>query len=101
MDPGIGFAKDAEQCAILLANLDRLHDLGLPVLIGASRKSFIGHLTETPCSDDRLPGSLAAALWAAQQGAAILRVHDVAETVQALAIFRTLCYKDFNNNTAE
>ena len=101
VDPGIGFAKDAEQSAMLLANLDQLHDLGLPVLIGASRKSFIGHLTETPCSDDRLPGSLAAALWAAQQGAAILRVHDVAETVQALAIFRTLCYKDFNNNTTE
>ena len=101
VDPGIGFAKDAEQSAMLLANLGRLHDLGLPVLIGASRKSFIGHLTETPCSEDRLPGSIAAALWAAQQGAAILRVHDVAETVQALAIFRTLCYKDFNNNTAE
>lgn len=92
VDPGLGFAKDAVQSAELLRRMALFHALGCPVLIGASRKSFIGHLTAAARSEDRLPGSLAAALWAAQQGAAILRVHDVAETAQAMAIFRTLCY---------
>lgn len=100
IDPGLGFAKTAPQSAALLANMARFHALGCPVLIGASRKSFIGALTAaagiaaTDGSNDRLPGSLAAALWAAERGAAILRVHDVKETVQALAIFRALCYKE-------
>ena len=97
LDPGIGFAKDAEQSYKLLANLDQMHRLGLPVMIGASRKSFIDLPSETPNSNARLPGSIAAALWAAQKGAAILRVHDVLETVQALAILRTLCYKESNS----
>ncbi len=101
VDPGIGFAKTARQCAELLRHMAVLHDLGCPLLIGASRKSFIGALAGTERTDDRLPGSIAAALWAAQQGAAIVRVHDVAETVQALAIFRALCYKDAQRTEAE
>jgi dihydropteroate synthase len=101
IDPGLGFAKDAGQSARLLSHMAEFHRLECPVLIGASRKSFIGELAGAARTDDRLPGSLAAALWAAQQGAAILRVHDVAETIQALAIFRTLCYKDGESTEVE
>ena len=101
VDPGIGFAKDAEQSAQLLANLDQLHGLGLPILIGVSRKSFISRLTGLPRSTDRLPGSIAAALWAVLKGAAIIRVHDVAETVQALAVYKALIIKDSNSKAAE
>ena len=101
IDPGLGFAKTARQSAALLADIVRFHALGCPLLIGASRKSFIGALTRTARSEDRLPGSLAAALWAGQQGAAIVRVHDVGETVQALEIFRALCYIDGNEELAE
>jgi len=101
VDPGIGFAKTALQSAALLGDLARFHALECPLLVGASRKSFIGALTNTPRSVDRLPGSLAAALWAGQQGAAIVRVHDVGETVQALAIYRALCYKEATNELTE
>ena len=101
IDPGLGFAKTARQSAALLGDIARFHALGCPLLIGASRKTFIGALSATARSADRLPGSLAAALWAGQQGAAILRVHDVAETVQALKIFRALCYIDGNDEMAE
>jgi dihydropteroate synthase len=101
IDPGLGFAKTARQSAALLGDIARFHALGCPLLIGASRKTFIGALSGTARSADRLPGSLAAALWAGQQGAAIVRVHDVAETVQALEIFRALCYIDGNDEMAE
>ncbi len=87
VDPGIGFAKDAAQSAAALRHVARLHELGCPVLVGASRKSFIGQLAEVSETANRLPGSLAAALWAASQGVHILRVHDVAETRQALGIW--------------
>jgi dihydropteroate synthase len=87
VDPGIGFAKNAAQSAAALSDVARLHELGCPVLVGASRKSFIGHLANVSETADRLPGSLAAALWAVSQGVHILRVHDVAETRQALEIW--------------
>ncbi len=87
-DPGIGFAKTPDHNAQLLAALEKLESLNVPILLGVSRKSFIGHFSAGEPADDRLPGSLAAALWAATQGASILRVHDVAETAQALAIWR-------------
>lgn len=90
VDPGIGFAKDAGQSLALLAALRDLVGLGRPVLVGASRKSFIGRVAGVPAAGNRLPGSLAAALWAAQQGADILRVHDVAETRQALLVWQAL-----------
>ncbi len=93
IDPGLGFAKDAAQSAELLRQMTSFHALGCPVLIGPSRKSFIGNLTGARRSEDRLPGSLAAALWAMLQGAAVLRVHDVAETAQMMAMFQCLCYK--------
>jgi len=90
IDPGIGFAKTAAQNIELLQRLGELHSLGLPILVGASRKSFIGTYGGEPEPTRRFPGSLAAALFAAQQGAAILRVHDVAETKQALSVWQTL-----------
>jgi dihydropteroate synthase len=85
LDPGIGFAKTRPHNLALLARLDELATLGRPLLVGASRKSFIGELTGAPPAE-RLAGSLAAAAWAARRGAAIVRVHDVAATVQLLAV---------------
>jgi dihydropteroate synthase len=90
IDPGIGFAKTAPQSAAMLRGLTTLRDLGCPILIGVSRKSFIGELADAPDAAHRLPGSLAAALFAITQGAAILRVHDVPETIQALRIWQAL-----------
>ncbi len=86
VDPGVGFGKTASQSAALVAcsaTLERA--VGVPVMIGASRKSFIGAVIPSAPAD-RLPGSLAAAVVAVQHGAAVIRVHDVAETVQALAV---------------
>ena len=87
-DPGIGFAKNPGHNAELLSALGRFHGLGVPLLLGVSRKSFIGHFSNGEAPEDRLPGSLAAALWVVTRGVRILRVHDVAETRQALAIWR-------------
>jgi len=90
IDPGIGFAKLAPHSVELLRRLPELETLGRPILVGVSRKSFIGRIGGEPDPKRRLPGSLAAALFAVRQGAAILRVHDVAETVQALRIWQAL-----------
>jgi dihydropteroate synthase len=83
IDPGLGFAKTVDHNLALLARLDELVATGHPVLVGASRKSFIGRLTGGAPVDDRLEGSLAVAVWAMQKGAAMVRVHDVRATVQA------------------
>jgi dihydropteroate synthase len=85
LDPGIGFGKTHEQSMTALARLDELRVFGLPLLVGASRKRFIDSVTPSP-PQQRLGGSLAAHLIAAQRGAQIIRAHDVAETVQALRI---------------
>jgi dihydropteroate synthase len=85
LDPGLGFAKTPAQSAELLAQLGALHGLGLPLLVGASRKGFLAWLG---ASGDRLGASVASAVEAARQGAAIVRVHDVAATVEALAVWR-------------
>jgi dihydropteroate synthase len=90
VDPGIGFGKTLEHNLRLLANCGRLRQFGVAVLIGASRKSLIGRLAGGATAKDRLGGSLAAALAAAAQGADILRVHDVAATRQALAVWRAI-----------
>ena len=84
LDPGIGFAKTAEQSLALLRGLDRLVATGLPVFVGASRKSFIGHTLGLTDPAQRLPGSLGAAAAAWARGARALRVHDVAQTRQLL-----------------
>ncbi len=85
VDPGIGFAKALEHNLTLLRNLRQLRGLARPVLVGASRKTFIGALTNTD-PGDRLEGSLAAAVVAAINGAGMVRVHDVAETREALEV---------------
>jgi dihydropteroate synthase len=85
VDPGFGFGKTLSQNVALLASLGRLRSLGLPIMVGLSRKSMLGQLTGRPVGD-RLPGSLAAAVLAAQRGAAILRVHDVAATRDVLSV---------------
>ncbi len=88
VDPGLGFGKTVEHNYALLKNTGRIADeLGLPVLIGLSRKSMIGAVTGRPV-EERLAGSLAGALAAVAQGARIIRVHDVAETVDALKVWR-------------
>jgi dihydropteroate synthase len=89
LDPGIGFGKTPEQSMIALARLDELTSFGLPLLVGASRKRFIASVTPSE-PQQRLGGSLAAHLLAAQRGAAIIRAHDVAETVQALRVARAI-----------
>ncbi|MCE2889482.1 MAG: dihydropteroate synthase [Hyphomonadaceae bacterium] len=86
VDPGIGFGKTLEHNLTLLRDLPRFVALGRPVLVGASRKRFIAALDQGAEVGDRLGGSVAAALFAAQHGAQILRVHDVAETRQALTV---------------
>ena len=88
VDPGIGFAKTAAQSVALLGRLEVLQALGRPVVVGVSRKSFIGALAGVSDPGARLPGSLAAGLLAVAKGAAVLRVHDVAATVQALKVWR-------------
>ena len=90
IDPGIGFGKTAEHNLEILGQLGLYLGLGLPVLLGVSRKSFIGRIAGGAPPAERLPGSLAAALWGVAAGAAVLRVHDVAATQQALAVWQAL-----------
>ncbi len=85
LDPGIGFGKTPEQSITCLARLAEFKRFGLPLLVGASRKRFINTVTPS-APDERIGGSIAAHLLAVQRGAAIVRVHDVAETVQALRV---------------
>lgn len=87
-DPGIGFGKTTAHNLEILAGLALFHGLGVPLLLGASRKRFIGTLTGAADPQTRMPGSLAAALSGVLQGAQILRVHDVAATRQALTIWQ-------------
>lgn len=86
IDPGLGFGKTVAHNLTLMRELSLFHGLGQPLLLGASRKSFIAKVTEADEIADRLPGSLGAALICAAQGAQILRVHDVAATRRALKL---------------
>lgn len=86
LDPGFGFGKSLEHNISLLRHLPELLDLGYPVMAGLSRKSSIGHLTGVENPEERVAGSLAAASLAAWLGASVVRAHDVAATVQALAV---------------
>ena len=90
VDPGIGFGKTLSQNLALLNGLAIFHGLGCPIMLGASRKRLIGALSNEAPVDQRLAGSLALALKGAESGVQILRVHDVAETVQAVRIWRGL-----------
>jgi len=87
LDPGVGFGKTALQNCEILNQLDALKSLGYPILIGTSRKSFIGKLLNVPM-DHRLPSTIVSNLMAVQNGADIVRVHDVAETQQAMMMMR-------------
>jgi dihydropteroate synthase len=89
LDPGVGFGKTPEQSMIAIARLDRLEKFGLPLLVGASRKRFIHWVAPAP-PDRRLGGSIAAHVLAVENGAAIIRAHDVAETVQAMRIMAAI-----------
>lgn len=89
LDPGFGFGKTLEHNLALLARLGDIADLGLPVLVGISRKSMLGAITGRAVGE-RLPASVAAALIAAERGASILRVHDVAATVDALKVLEAV-----------
>jgi dihydropteroate synthase len=86
-DPGIGFGKTLQHNLELMGGLALFHGLGVPILLGASRKRFIGTLTGVERASDRVMGSVAAALQAVSQGAQIVRVHDVAATRQALSVW--------------
>jgi len=90
VDPGIGFGKTVDHNLEILNRLDIYRGLGLPVLLGVSRKSFIAKLSRGEAPKDRVPGSLAAVLAAWAQGVRMFRVHDVAETRQALAVAQAI-----------
>lgn len=90
IDPGFGFGKAVGHNLELMNNLALFHSLGCPLIIGASRKRTIGALSNEASADKRLGGSIAFAIKAAEQGAQILRVHDVFETAQALKVWRGL-----------
>ena len=90
IDPGIGFGKTVAHNLELVNGLALLHGLGCPIVFGASRKRIIGALANEAPADQRVPGSVALALKAVEQGAQIIRVHDVPETAQALKIWRGL-----------
>jgi dihydropteroate synthase len=90
VDPGIGFGKSLADNLALLNGLAIFHGLGCPIMLGASRKRMIGALSNEAAADQRLGGSITLALKGAEAGAQLLRVHDVAETVQALKVWRGL-----------
>src|SRR5262249_12061390 len=95
LDPGIGFGKTLEHNLAILRGLSRLKVFGLPILVGISRKSFVGRLMSAdlghvPPPEQRLEGTLAATLWAIQEGACGVRVHDVAPTRRAIAVWNSL-----------
>jgi len=86
VDPGIGFGKNLGHNLALLRALGTFTDLDAALLVGVSRKRFLGALTGTEDAKDRLEASVAASVWCATQGADIVRVHDVSQTVRALAV---------------
>ncbi len=99
VDPGIGFGKTLEHNLLLLRNITDFHALGVPILLGTSRKSFIGTLCEEEDPKNRLPGSLASVLWGLSQGVQMFRVHDVKETVQAIKTFEAIAASDSSTRT--
>lgn len=94
VDPGIGFAKHLHHNVAVLSAMSLYHALGVPVLLGASRKKLIGELCNVKVPVERVPGSIAAALSSIAQGVQIVRVHDVAETRQAVAVWMAALFGD-------
>jgi len=99
VDPGIGFGKRLEHNVSLLAGTSELCGLGRPVLIGASRKRFIGQLTGQDDPDQRVPGTIAACLAAWRQGATIFRVHDVGAVAQAMTVAQAIEKRNASENS--
>jgi len=87
IDPGIGFGKTVQHNVSILRHLSVYHDLGCPIVLGVSRKRFIGTIGGAEVAKDRMPGSVAAALHGVGHGAQVIRVHDVNETRQALRLY--------------
>ncbi|MGH8080095.1 MAG: dihydropteroate synthase, partial [Lysobacter sp.] len=100
IDPGFGFGKNLQHNLTLLAQLQRFTELGVPVLAGLSRKRSIGELTGRDDARERVHGSVAAHLIAAQRGAALLRVHDVAATVDALKVWEAVAAQQMPKRAA-
>ena len=90
VDPGIGFGKTLDHNLALLHRLSLFHSLGVTVLLGVSRKRFIGTIGGADAAAERMPGSVAVGLFGAAQGVQMLRVHDVEETVQALRLWQAM-----------
>ena len=90
LDPGIGFGKTTAHNLAILRRLGAIESVGYPVLVGASRKRFVGELTDVAEPCERVAGSIAVALWSSSAGAAAVRVHDVAETVRAFRMWAAL-----------
>lgn len=90
IDPGFGFAKDFRQNVCLLKNVGRFKEMGFPVMVGISRKSFLGQMVNRSAPADRLYASLGGAFYAAEQGVDMLRVHDVKETREMLEVLKGL-----------
>jgi len=95
-DPGIGFGKTLQHNLTLLNKISIFHGLGVPILLGASRKGFIGKVSGEQDAQNRVGGSIAAALTAVSQGVQIVRVHDVAQTRQALAVWQSITLGSFD-----
>jgi dihydropteroate synthase len=95
VDPGIGFGKTLAHNLVLMRGLSLFHGLGVPLLVGASRKRFIGTISGGEQAGERVAGSVGAALAAVGQGTQIIRVHDVAETRQALAVWQAATQGSF------
>jgi dihydropteroate synthase len=87
-DPGIGFGKTLEHNLTLLARLSLFHALGVPILLGASRKRFIGTISGAADAKSRMPGSIGVALAGLSHGIQMLRVHDVPQTIESIALWR-------------
>ncbi|XOV85960.1 MAG: dihydropteroate synthase [Pseudomonadota bacterium] len=100
LDPGFGFGKTPAQNLRLINQLDTFTSFGLPILVGLSRKSTIGEVLGDP-DEDRKYGSIAGAVMAVARGASIVRVHDVAETVQAIAVARAIMAESVNRRKNE
>lgn len=100
LDPGIGFGKNLQHNLKLLANLNVFHKLGLPIVLGASRKSFINAIVPTPV-EQRLAGSLAAAAWGAMQNVAVIRCHDVLAHANFLRVFRAIASESIDGSAVE
>jgi len=98
VDPGIGFGKTSAHCLDLMENLAAFHSLGVPILLGVSRKRFIGAVDRKARVTDRVGGSLAGALAGTARGAQIIRVHDVKETAQAVAVTAAIDRGDLGDN---